>query len=32
MDALELIIESIRKSTEGYFKHKITGDLYEGPF
>lgn len=32
MDALELITEPIRKSTLGYFKHKITGHLYEGPF
>ncbi len=32
MNALELIIEPIRKSTLGYFKHKLTGHLYEGPF
>ncbi len=32
MDALELIIEPIRKSTLSYFKHKVTGYLYEGPF
>ena len=32
MDALELIKESIRKSTIGYFKHKFTNHLYEGPF
>ena len=32
MDAYELITESIRKSTISYFKHKVTGNLYEGPF
>lgn len=32
MNALELITEPIRKSTINYFKHKVTGDLYEGPF
>ena len=32
MDAYELIIEPIRKSTISYFKHKVTGHLYEGPF
>jgi len=31
MDALDIIKEPVRKSTLGFFKHKVTNQVYEGP-